>query len=357
MAEVIKLIFICAVLCVICISAFSLYAAKLGLVDTPCERKTHKGSVPLIGGLSIYIAFTITCVFSLDLTPFLKLFLISGGLMVFIGVLDDKYALSVRSRIIGQVLISSILVLGVGVYIDSLGNIFYFFHLDLGKFGVLFTFIAILASINAFNMIDGIDGLLGATAIVSFVSLLIFAAIGSHILLLSLSGLMVVCLACYMPFNLGILKKKHKKIFMGDAGSMFIGFAVIVFSIIALGKNTEDSLLRPVTVLYILALPLMDMTSIMFRRIRKGQSPFKADREHIHHIFLRAGLTDRQALVFLLVVSTAIMLIGVVSELYKVPELVMLLIFLVLFLLYNCMIVHAWKIVTFVRKFKDKKYA
>lgn len=357
MAEALKLFFICAVLCVLFISAFAIFAPRLGLLDTPCERKTHKGQVPLIGGLSIYCAFLLTCIITLDTSMFLKLYLIASGLMVFVGVLDDKYALSVRSRIIGQIMISSILVFGIDVYISSLGGVFYFFDLELAQFGTIFTFVAILASINAFNMIDGIDGLLGVTSIVSLTSLLIFSLLGGHSLLISLTGLLLVCLICYLPFNLGLLRQKSKKIFMGDAGSMFIGFSVIIFSILALGESKEESLLRPVAVLYILALPLMDMVSIMFRRIRKGQSPFKADREHIHHIFMRAGFNDRQALMFLFFVSSLIMLVGVVSEFYQVPESIMLVIFLGLFFIYNSMIVHAWKIVKFIRKIKDEQNA
>lgn len=119
MSELLKITFLTSLLCILLLNVFSSFAPRLGLVDVPDERKTHKGHIPLVGGLSIYITFSISCLMVLNIDIEIKLFLIASGLMVFIGVLDDKYALSVRSRIIGQLLISSILVFGLG-YISAL---------------------------------------------------------------------------------------------------------------------------------------------------------------------------------------------------------------------------------------------
>lgn len=209
-------------------------------------------------------------------------------------------------------------------------------------------------------MIDGIDGLLASTSTVSFLALAIISGMCGNTFTFYMSTIFIVCLICYLPYNLGLISKTKRKVFMGDAGSMFIGFSIIAFVLLILSTESieNDYVLRPVTVLFIVALPLMDMISIMFRRIGKGQSPFKADREHIHHIFLRAGFNDRQALVFLFLFSLSVMSVGIICELFKIPEVVMLAVFMSIFFVYNYMIIHAWKIVKFARKFnKDRVYA
>lgn len=330
----------------LCILLMIPVSHQLGLLDKPSGRKVHAGDVPLIGGIAIYIAIFLACSLFVPLTFEYKIYLISSALMVFIGAIDDRYDISVRVRLVGQVIVASLLVFGVGVYIETLGNILHFWSLDLGLVGIPFTMICVLAAINAFNMIDGIDGLLGSLSINTFLSIAILFGMSGGTELLILPLILASALVPYLVFNLK--KTSNKKIFMGDAGSMFIGLSVIW--LLSFGTQKSNQLILPVTALWIIAVPLMDMMAIVFRRIRKGQSPFKPDRDHLHHIFMRLGFSDRQALVFITLVSITFSAIGIMGQILQVPESVSFLAFIVVFIFYNRCLTHSWIILKWLRR-------
>lgn len=327
------------------------FASNLGLVDRPCTRKLHKGEVPLVGGLSIFIGVSIGLLTSDLINQNLILFILSSSLIVFIGVLDDKYDLSVRSRLIGQFLVGSILIFGLGDYISTLGNLVSFGEVTLGQFGIVFTLVAILAAINAYNMIDGIDGLLGSISLVSFSSIAFLAVINGSEFVSIISIVISVSLLPFLLANIGIYPLNKLRIFMGDAGSMFIGLSVI-WCLVYASQHTSmgEPVFRPVFALFVVAIPLMDMTAIMFRRIQKGQSPFKPDRDHIHHIFMRAGFSSKQALMFISMNALAIAAFGVYGEIKQISEVYMLSIIFILFLGYMYVIKHAWKVTKLCKK-------
>jgi UDP-GlcNAc:undecaprenyl-phosphate GlcNAc-1-phosphate transferase len=131
---------------------------------------------------------------------------------------------------------------------------------------------------------------------------------------------------------------------MGDAGSMFIGLSVIW--LLSMGTQGESASFKPVTALWICAVPLMDMLAIVMRRYRKGKSPFKPDRDHLHHILQRAGLSSRQTLIAISVFSVLMSIIGLLGEYFQVPESISLILFVLVFVLYNRYARHfSWKYV------------
>ena len=207
---------------------FKPVAIEVGLLDKPNERKHHAGHIPLIGGISIYIAVLAASLIWLPNTIELRMYLIASAMMVFIGVLDDKFDLRVRIRIVGQIIVASLMIYGVGDSISNLGNLIGLGDIQLGPFGVIFTYIAIIVLINAYNMIDGIDGLLGMLSLNTFTAIaILFLMSGSQDYL---SYPLILATAYVTLFNFQswfFLKKFTKKIFMGDAGSMFIGLSVI----------------------------------------------------------------------------------------------------------------------------------
>jgi UDP-GlcNAc:undecaprenyl-phosphate GlcNAc-1-phosphate transferase len=140
----------------------------------------------------------------------------------------------------------------------------------------------------------------------------------------------------YLIFNLGITEKlfnkKTKKIFMGDAGSMFVGLSVIW--LLTMGTQGEQASFRPVTALWICAIPLMDMLAIVIRRHKNGRSPFKPDRDHLHHILQRAGLSSSQTLIAISSVAVLMSVIGLVGEYFKIPDVMMFISFLFIFSCY-----------------------
>lgn len=323
-------------------------ANKLGLIDSPCERKAHNGNIPLVGGMAIFFAFAIILCLVLDSTVQRNLLLVSSGIIVFIGVLDDKYDLTVRSRLIGQTLVSLILILGLENCFSNLGDLFSFgFDIELGILGIPFTILAVIAVINAFNMIDGIDGLLGFVSSIFFLFLGIQSFISGNDFVFTVCMVLVSCLIPFLIANLEFKPVGNKKIFMGDAGSMLMGLLIVWLTVES--TQSAEVVARPVSMLFFAALPLIDMVAIIVRRLKKGKSPFAADRDHIHHIFMRAGLTPRQTLLALTCFSLLSASIGLTLEVLAAPDLFILISFLVLCVAYSFMVLHSWKFCRWLR--------
>ena len=326
----------------IAIKLFKPIAVDVGLVDKPNARKRHDGQVPLIGGISIFAAVLAASLLWLPNTLEIRMYLIASAMMVFIGALDDKYDLKVRIRIVGQIIIASLMIYGVGGYIANLGDLFGLGDINLGPVGIIFTYFAIIVVINAYNMVDGIDGLIGSLSLNTFTAIAILFLISGNNGYLSYPLMLATATLPYLVFNLGFFKKYTNKIFMGDAGSMFIGLSVIW--LLSMGTQGEDASFRPVTALWICAVPLMDMLAIVMRRYRKGKSPFKPDRDHLRHILQRAGLSSRQTLIAITCFSVLMSSLGVLGEYFQVPESIELLLFIVIFILYNKYARHfSWK--------------
>ena len=270
-------------------------AKRVGLVDKPNARKKHDGAVPLVGGISICLVLAQYLTFKPNIIEHSWLYLICIMILTFIGAIDDKIDLSFKIRMGIQALLSLMMINVAGLELQSLGNMFGIGDISLGWLGSLITIIAVIGAINAFNMVDGIDGLLGGLSIVTFGALAILLQVDSQHGLAYLCVVIIVAMLPYICMNLGILGRE-RKVFMGDAGSMMIGFTVIWLLLGVSQTQDSEPLIRPVTALWLIAVPLMDMAAIMIRRIRRGDSPFKPDREHLHHIFQRLGLSSRQTL-------------------------------------------------------------
>lgn len=330
-----------------------LVAFQIGLLDKPTARKLHDGAVPLVGGISLYIS--LIAYFSIfgiiDVTTIVYLFSIS--ILTLVGALDDKFDVSYKIRFFIQILLAVVMMSTVNVELEYLGNILGLGDIHLGVLGYPITVLAIVGAINAFNMVDGIDGLLGGISVVVFGSLgYIFLDAGVY----SLGMLCLVIIAALLPyicFNLGLVGKK-RKVFMGDAGSMLIGFTAVWLLIKATQPNFYP-ILRPVTVLWIIALPLMDMAAIMIRRIRRGDSPFKPDREHLHHICQRAGLNPFQTLMAICTFALSLSAFGIIGENTGIPESAMFALFIFVFFLYYFALAYVWRILTFVRRMFKKE--
>lgn len=311
-------------------------ALNVGLVDRPCTRKQHKGHVPLVGGLSIYVAITL---FSFVLTPFnehYKLFMLSTSFMVLIGALDDYHDIDARLRLIAQFLIGSLMVFGADLYIGSLGNIFGFGEVSLGIWGPFFTVLAVVTCINAFNMTDGIDGLIGVLSLNTVVSLGVLAGLSSVYFNNGFTSMLVGAILAFLFFNFGSFKSGRYKIFMGDAGSMLIGLTVMW--LLTYMTSTETPMIKPVTALWLIAVPLMDMFSVMIRRIMAGHSPLRANRDHFHHVLIHKGYSNVGTTVIIGFISAVCCSVGVISELLAINEYLMVAAFVVVFALYNLII-------------------
>ncbi len=163
-------------------------------------------------------------------------------------------------------------------------------------------------------------------------------------------GLLVAAMLPYIMLNLGLPFGRRFKVFMGDAGSVFIGFTVVWLLVRGTSRSGCRCISTRVTALWLIAIPLMDMATIMIRRVRKGQSPFKPDREHLHHICQRIGLSSRMTLVVICVLAICCAAIGIWCERLGVKESTMFIAFLVMFGGYFMMINHIWRITAAVKR-------
>jgi len=330
-------------------------AKKIGLVDKPDYRKRHQGLIPLVGGISVYAVVCFTFFITNIQIPHKLLYLACAGLLVLVGALDDKYDISVKIRACIQALVAVIMMIYGDMVLHDLGRIIGPWQMFLGPFGYLVTLFAVWAAINAFNMVDGIDGLLGGLSCVTFGSMGIVMLSKGYDSLALWCFTMIAAIIPYVLLNLGVFGRRYK-VFMGDAGSTLIGFTVI-WILLQCTQSTRSFAhppMTPVTALWLIAIPLMDMIAIMYRRLRKGMSPFSADRQHIHHLIMRAGFSSRQAFVLITLAAAVLAAIGVAGERLHFPEWLMLGLFFVAFMLYGYCIKRAWRVARLLKRVKRR---
>ena len=331
----------------IAISLLRPFAISINLVDKPSSRKLHSGSVPLIGGIAMFFGVVISILVFPHVNQ-LDHFLLASLILVVIGVLDDHNNISVSIRLFFQVLVSLIVVSVGDIHITSFGSLFGNGEIFLNEWSYFISVIAIIAGINAVNMADGIHGLAGGNSLITFLAIL-FISIGN----LSQQDLWILIMFCsvlpvFLIHNLCLGISESKRIFMGDAGSMFIGMS-IVWLLIDLSQG-ELKVFNPVIALWLFAIPLFDMVSVFIRRIASGISPFKADVFHMHHLLIHSGMKESNVLLTILVFSLIMSLIGILGVQYEVAEWVMFSGFLTIFFIY----MYAGKVLMRNIKYKVK---
>jgi UDP-GlcNAc:undecaprenyl-phosphate GlcNAc-1-phosphate transferase len=311
-------------------------------MDIPCGRKKHTGAVPLVGGLAIYGSIFICTMLFTQLEVHLLSIITLGGILTTVGTVDDKYGLSPNLRLLIQFCAGGLLSYGAGIQLQSLGNVFGIGVIQTGWLAIPLTAIGIAALANAYNMTDGIDGLAASLGIVGFVSLIVSLYDQLTPAELKVLSFYALSLATYLIFNFAIKPLTPTKVFMGDAGRMFIGFSIGAFCIYFSQKTEYE--LSPTTVLWFVAVPLYDMIATMIRRMLKGQSPFYPDRTHLHHLLMHLGLNGKQALAAIVLFAVTLGGIGVLIDTYRIADHYSFIVFVGIFMLYLQLILHAWSV-------------
>jgi len=326
---------------IILVYILSPLARRIGLVDTPRAHKAHEGQVPLVGGLAMFCGFLLAVlVLPASLAAFRPLF--AGlALLVIVGLLDDFRELGPNSRFVAQIGAGLIMVFWGGLSITTLGPLIGDWELQPGLVTVPFTVFAVVGVINAMNMQDGIDGLAGAQALIAFSTLAWTAFSGGA----TAHGVVLLVLASvtigFLAFNLRLPGRPRAMVFMGDAGSMFLGFALAWFVVDL--SQPPDRTLAPVTALWILAVPLMDTVCILLRRMARGRSPFLADREHLHHLLQAAGFSVAGSVILVMIIAACLAVGGLAAQYLGVPDRYMFVGFLILFALYATIMDLSWR--------------
>ena len=322
---------------------------RIGLLDKPNERKLHENAVPLIGGLVIYLTLLITGILFFANSVSLTAYYVSAGLLTVVGVLDDRFDLSVRVRILCTFIATGIMMYWGELVFTNLGNLFGWGDVVLPLvIAAPFTLIACFGVVNCLNMVDGIDGLSSGIAIIAMTAILITLEFNTRLQVVIIT--LIAAILAFQVFNLQVTRRLQK-VFMGDAGSMMIGSTLIMLICYCTQATaTRGPRFEAVNGLYFLGLPLIDMVSTVLRRAKKGVNPFKPDRTHAHHIFLHAGFNPRQTLLILLFIAALINGMGILLHYLSIPAWLQLGLFLVLFVLYYQGIQHGFRLSHLLQK-------
>jgi UDP-GlcNAc:undecaprenyl-phosphate GlcNAc-1-phosphate transferase len=284
-------------------------AIRHNLVDLPDERKVHSRPIPRIGGIAMACGAFAPLLFWNYADRFVLAFLAGSAILVFFGLLDDFYDLSPKIKFAGQILAATIVIAAGGVQITSLGALLPDAMLLPTAVGVPLTLVSIVGATNAINLSDGLDGLAGG------ICLLIFAALGY---LAYLEGSPVIGLISLALFGVlfGFLRfNTHPAtIFMGDAGSQFLGFSAAT---LAISLTQSRPTLSPVLPLILLGFPILDTLTVMVTRIARKRSPFSADKNHFHHHLLGLGLHQSESVLVIYILQTLLVTAALLLRYYS----------------------------------------
>jgi len=286
-----------------------------GAVDKPNKRKVHGKTMPRLGGLAIFIAFILgymvfdvkSLSYSEGQLAFFDAYLISAVLILITGMLDDMFELPAKAKILSQ-LTAAIIMVFYGNFVIDFFNL-PFINIHLGWFGAVFTILWIVGITNAINLIDGLDGLSSGISAITFATMGVLAILHQ--------GDFFVATLCFLLLGstLGFLPHNFypAKIFMGDTGSLFLGFSISVISLLGFKNAAFTSFIIPIVML---SVPIFDTVWAFIRRMLNGESPFKPDRGHVHHVLLDKNLGHVKSVLVLYAITALFSLTAVVYTLH-----------------------------------------
>lgn len=260
-------------------------AFRMGAVDTPNERKVHTNIMPRLGGLAIYLGVVASVWWMVDDYKEIAAIMVAATIVVITGVIDDRVELKPIYKLLGQV-IAAVIVIYFGVQME-------FIHLpfsgsDTFDFGVLtipISIIWIVGVTNSINLMDGLDGLASGVTAIATATMLILAIMMGNVPVILLASALLGSLIGFLFFNF-----HPAKIFMGDSGSLFLGFMMAVLSLLGFKQATFASLILPIL---ILGVPLSDTIFAILRRLANNRPISSPDKQHLHHCLINMGLSHR----------------------------------------------------------------
>jgi len=333
---------------------------RIGWLDKPDLRKQHKGHVPIAGGLSIalsvVLAWLVIAIVDGRAPSGVVEVLWPGAALVFtVGFLDDRTPLRARHRFAVQLVAALVFVGLSGAAVDRMGELVGPQFIALGMFAIPFTVLGIVGLTNAVNMVDGVDGLAGGVVFVAFAWVLLafahlahdVASVDPSMVPQARSAAMVAsvltgALLGFLFFNQRAPWRRRAAMFLGDGGSMTLGFvlgALLVYASSGFGPHG----LPPVTAVWIAAIPLFDLCAAILRRDLAGTTPMTPDRRHVHHLLLALGLSPASAVMLLQGVGLLAGFVGVLGWRLGVPDYAMFWSLVALFAAYFAATQSAWQ--------------
>ncbi len=281
---------------------------RKNLMDEPGQRSSHERKIPNLGGIAMFFSIAVCAsIFAYQLFDLYKFLFASLVILLYVGVMDDIVVMRAYKKLIAQIVVAALLVIGSDVRIRSLFGVFGVYELNY-FLSVIFSIVTFIILVNAYNLIDGIDGLAGIYGVICFSLFGIsYYRLGEYNYpLVILSTTIIGTVIGFLYYN---LSDRSKKIFMGDTGSMLLGFLLtftsICFMDIFIVKKVQGAVFyhlntAPVIAIAIMILPIVDTLNVIIIRLAEKRSPFDADKNHIHHKLLKLGITHKRATLYII---------------------------------------------------------
>ena len=290
---------------------------RLGLLDLPGGRKHHAAATPVVGGIAIFAGFAAGLLLA-GLHMHCLVLLCVGLLFMVGGLIDDRLGLPARLRFLKQLLFVLCLPLVLPWSVPHLGDLLGFGVVTLGVLALPFTVVAIIALVNGTNMLDGSDGLAGGCVMVGLTGFALTASLNGITQPLQALSILMAALGAFLLFNLPVPATRRLRVFMGDAGSNFLGFALAYFALWILEAG-EHSLLPPALIVWMLPLPIFEIFFTPARRLLSGKGFSHADSDHWHHRLRAAGWSASSILALYLAFSAVSVALGLLIHV-NLPE-------------------------------------
>ncbi|MCG7334390.1 undecaprenyl/decaprenyl-phosphate alpha-N-acetylglucosaminyl 1-phosphate transferase [Sporosarcina sp. ACRSM] len=280
-------------------------AFRIGAVDRPNYRKVHASVMPRIGGLAIFGAFLIGYMILRPADEHAAGILVGALIIVIVGFLDDMLEITAKAKLAGQLAAALVVVTWGGLQIEFI-NLPFIGQIDFGYFSIPITIIWIIGITNAINLIDGLDGLAAGVSTIALISISVMALLMGDLFVVATTAILAASSLGFLFYNF-----HPAKIFMGDTGSLFLGFMISVLALLGFKNIAVVSLIIPVI---ILGVPISDTFFAIVRRIRMKQPITAPDKSHLHHCLLRTGFSHRQTVLIIYGLAT---LFGVAAILFS----------------------------------------
>lgn len=263
------------------------FAIRIGAVDKPDARKVHHGLIPRLGGLAIYVGFMVSVIATIGFTYEMVGIMLGATFLIAVGIADDVYSLPPKVKLLGQIIAAAIPVVIFNINIE---------WIDVPRLGIIYlpeiislplTIFWIIGFVNTVNLIDGLDGLAAGIATIASIAIALLAfQMGQWVAAAAMVAMTGACLA-FLQYNFN-----PAKIFMGDTGSMFLGYIISAVSVMGSMKTVATAVL--IVPLLALTVPITDTLLAIVRRKSSGVPIFSPDKNHLHHRLLAKGLNQKQ---------------------------------------------------------------
>ena len=294
LSDVLLMILIPMIFVALIIPIIKRIAFHVNALDIPDKRKVHKKPMPRMGGLGIFSGFLLGYMLFGEHTPLMNSILIGSFVIIITGIIDDIKPLKASYKLVGQLIASLIVVLYGGLLLKDVS--FFGLYIDFKWFAYPITILFILGCINCMNLIDGLDGLAGGISAIFFLTIGIVAICKGQFMLATVLTLIM------FGSTLGFLFHNFypAKIFMGDTGSMFLGFMIAVITLLGFKSVMMSAIIIP---LFILVVPILDTFFAIIRRKLKGESISTPDKCHIHHQLLRRDYSQKTTVLIIYLIT------------------------------------------------------